>query len=462
MIRFVPFFITAVLIASCSFAPEYSRPRTDPPADWRGTSIRSPESLGDMEWWQVFEDKTLQELIRIALAENKDQQIAVTRIAQARADLGIVSAALLPRLDGGGSAAREKFSERTYPSLPPPFTNNDFRLGGDAAFELDLWGRLRNATDAARANLLATDEAQRTVVITLVSTVAQVYFELRALDQDLEIAVRTRDTRAETLRIIKSRYDRGTTSELDLASAERQYEAALAAIPVLEKQIAETENQLSILIGRNPDAIPRGIALAAQSVPPEVPAGLPSALLERRPDLRGAEERIVEANARIGEARALYFPRIALTGSLGYASQSLSSLFVGPARIWHGAASFTVPIFDAGRTSSTVDLAKSRQEEAILLYQQSVQQAFREVDDALIAYRKTRESRAVLLRVVDAAQRAFVTAEKRYIHGVASYLDVLDAQRELFNAEVALTRIQLENLVAVVQLYKALGGGWIP
>lgn len=461
MIRLLPFVMTVVVLASCSFAPKYQRPTTDPPGEWRVRDTGAG-SLADLAWWNVFHDPALQELIRIALAENKDLQIAVTRIAQARAELGVVSAALFPQVGASGSAGREKVSERTYPRLPPPFTNNNFALGADAAFEVDLWGRLRNATDAARANLLATEEAQRTVVITLVSDVAQSYFELRARDQDLEIAVRTRVTRAESLRIVRSRYDRGIAGELDLAQAQRQYEGAVATIPLLEKEIAEIENRLSILLGRNPGAVVRGIPLAEQTVPPEVPAGLPSALLEQRPDLRAAEERVVEANARIGEARALYFPRIALTGSFGYASQSLSDLFTGPARVWTGAAGFTVPIFDAGRISSLVDLAQARQQEAILRYQQSVQQAFREVDDALVAYQKTRESRTAQVRLVDAAQRAFATAEKRYLHGVSSYLEVLDAQRELFNAELALTRTELEELVAVVQLYKALGGGWTP
>ena len=451
--------ITALLLASCSFAPKYERPPTDPPGQWR-VSDSGAGSLADLPWWQVFQDPALQELIRIALAENKDLKIAVTRIAQARAEAGVANAALFPQIGASGSASREKSSERTYPQLPAPFTNNNFAVGADAVFEVDLWGRLRNASDAAQANLLATEDAQRTVVITLVSDVAQAYFELRANDQDLGVAVRTRDTRAESLRIVKSRYDRGVAAELELAQAQRQYEGAVASVPLLEKQIAQTENRLSILLGRNPGAVVRGIALNEQPAPPDVPAGLPSALLEQRPDLRAAEQRIVEANARIGEARALYFPRIALTGNYGYASKSLSDLFSGPARVWAGAAGFAVPIFDAGRISSTVDLAKARQQEAILSYQQSVQQAFREVDDALIAYRKTRESRDAQVRLVEAAQRAFGAADKRYLHGVSSYLEVLDAQRELFNAQLTLTRTQLDELAAIVQLYKALGGGW--
>jgi multidrug efflux system outer membrane protein len=459
MSRGIAVVVIGMLVAGCSFAPKYERPQTSPSAAWRVPDTERG-SLADLAWWQVFHDETLQGLVRIGLAENRDVQIAATRIAQARAEVGIVNAALFPQVGASGSADREKSSATTYPSLPTPFTNNTFALGADAAFELDLWGRLRNASDAARANLLATEDAQRTVVITLVSDVAQAYFELRAFDQDLEVALRTLDTRTESLRIVKSRYDRGIAAELDFAQAQRQFEAAVAAVPLIEQRIAQTENRLSILLGRNPGAIARGIALAQQPVPPEVPAGLPSALLEQRPDLRAAEQRIVQSNARIGEARALYFPRIALTGNLGYSSKSLSDLFSGPSRVWQGAAGFTVPIFDAGRIGATVDLARAQQEEAILRYQQSVQQAFREVDDALIAYRKTRESRAAQVRVVDAAQRTFTTAEKRYLHGVSSYLEVLDAQRELFNAELALTRTQLGELVAVVQLYKALGGGW--
>ncbi|MFO1204414.1 MAG: efflux transporter outer membrane subunit [Burkholderiales bacterium] len=461
MSRTVAALVCAALLAGCSFAPKYERPQVDPPSAWR-TPDAEGGSLAELAWWQLFQDKALQTLIQIALAENRDLMIASARVEQARAQAGVVNSALFPQIGASGSAARERYSERTYPKLPEPFTNNDFTLSAGAAFEVDLWGRLRNASAAARANLLATEDAQRTVYITLVSDVAATYFQLRAFDQDLEVAIRTRDTRAESLRIVQSRYDRGIASELDRAQAQRQYEGAVAAIPLIEQQVAQTENALSILLGRNPGAIVRGIALAQQPLPPAVPAGLPSSLLEQRPDLQAAEQGIVQANAQIGEARALYFPRITLTGDFGYASKSLSDLFTGPARIWQGAAGFTVPIFDAGRIDSTVDLAQAKQREAILHYQQSVQQAFREVDDALVAYRKTRASRDAQVRVVDAANRAFKSADKRYLHGVSSYLDVLDAQRELFNAQLALTRTQLGELVAVVQLYRALGGGWSP
>ncbi|HQR53722.1 MAG TPA: efflux transporter outer membrane subunit [Burkholderiales bacterium] len=461
MSRTVAALVCAALLAGCSFAPKYERPQVDPPSAWR-TPDAEGGSLAELAWWQLFQDEALRALIQIALAENRDLMIASARVEQARAQAGVVNSALFPQIGASGSAARERYSELTYPKLPEPFTNNDFTLSAGAAFEVDLWGRLRNASAAARANLLATEDAQRTVYITLVSDVAATYFQLRAFDQDLEVAIRTRDTRAESLRIVQSRYDRGIASELDRAQAQRQYEGAVAAIPLIEQQVAQTENALSILLGRNPGAIVRGIALAQQPLPPAVPAGLPSSLLEQRPDLQAAEQGIVQANAQIGEARALYFPRITLTGDFGYASKSLSDLFTGPARIWQGAAGFTVPIFDAGRIDSTVDLAQAKQREAILHYQQSVQQAFREVDDALVAYRKTRASRDAQVRVVDAANRAFKSADKRYLHGVSSYLDVLDAQRELFNAQLALTRTQLGELVAVVQLYRALGGGWSP
>lgn len=449
----------ATLMAGCSFAPTYERPPTDPPAAWR-TASDSTASLADLAWWTVFRDPALQALIRTALAENKDLQIAVLRITQARAELGVTGAAQYPQARVDGAADRAGYTQRSYPANPAPFTNNNVSLNLSVAFELDLWGRLRNATAAAQANLLATEEAQRTVAITLVSDVAQAYFELRARDQDLDIAQRTSATRAESLRIVQSRYDRGIAGTLDLAQAQRQYEGALAAVPLIEKAIAQTENRLSILLGRNPGAVVRGVPLAEQTVPPEVPAGLPSALLAQRPDLRAAEQRIVQANARIGEAKALYFPSISLTGSYGNASQSLSDLFTGPARAWQGAVGLTMPIFDAGRIASTVDFTTARQQEAILRYQQAVQQAFREVDDALVAYQKTRESRTAQVRLVAAAQRAFDSAERRYLHGVSSYLDVLDAQRELFNAQLDLSRTEQDELGAVVQLYKALGGGW--
>jgi multidrug efflux system outer membrane protein len=450
----------AWLIAGCSFAPSYERPPGEPPAAWRVADAGAASSLADLDWWALFRDPALQALIRTALAENKDLKIAVVRILQAQAGVGIVGAAQYPQLGVGGSASREAFPQIAYPPFPAPYTNTNLALGLGIAFELDLWGRLRNASDAARAHLLATEMAQRTVLITLVSDVAQSYFELRARDQDLLTAQRTSETRAESLRIVQRRYDRGIASELDLAQAQRQYEGALASIPLIEKAIAQTENRLSILLGRNPGPVARGAPLSEQVAPPEVPAGLPSALLERRPDLRAAEQRIVQANARIGEAKALYFPSISLTGSYGSTSQQLSDLFSGPAKVWQGLVAFSVPIFDAGRIGATVDLAQARQQEAILAYQQAVQQAFREVDDALVDYRKTRESRLSQVRLVAAAQRAFDSADKRYLHGVSSYLDVLDAQRALFDAQLSLTRTEQDELGALVRLYKALGGGW--
>lgn len=450
----------AIALAACSFAPKYTRPGTDAPADWRGVPARSSASLADLAWWQVFDDPALQALIGVALEQNKEVQVAAARIAQARAVLGVKQADQWPDVFATGSARRERWSAKTYPAPPPPLTHAIYDVGLNAAFEVDLWGRLRNSTAAARADLLATEEARRTIVISLVADVALAYFELRALDQDLAIARHTAETRAESLRIVQRRFDRGISSELDRSLAQRQYQGALAAIPVLERRIAESENRLSVLLGRNPGGIARGIALAKQPLPPDVPAGLPSALLERRPDLQQAEQLLIAANARVGEARALYFPRIALTGDFGYQSVALSDLLTTPANFWQVGASFAQPVFDAGRITSRVDLAKAQKDEAALRYQQAALQAFREVDDALFAYRKTREGREVETRLVATARQAFEIAQKRYAHGLASYLEVLDAQRELFNAELALTRTQREQLSALVQLYRALGGGW--
>ena len=330
----------------------------------------------------------------------------------------------------------------------------------DLAFEIDVWGRLRRGTEAARAELLASEEARQTVVMTLVSDVAGAYLTLRQLDLELETTRRNVASRRDSLDVVRDRFEAGLTSALDHRQAEAELARTAAQIPDLERQIAQTENQLSILLGRNPAAVTRGRPLVAQTFPPEIPAGLPSALLERRPDIRQAEATLVAANARIGVAKAAFFPQISLTGFFGVESIALSDLFTGPSRIWQFGPTMTVPIFNAGRNRANLELTEARQREALIRYEQSIQQAFREVEDALVAHRKAREAFGAQQTAVRASREALDVAESRYRSGLTNYLDVLDAQRTLLAAEVGESRTLLSQLIAVVQVYRALGGGW--
>ena len=452
-------------VLGCAVGPDYKRPAVPAPATWR-TPVDGTGSLADLGWWEVFQDRVLQELIRTALEENKDLRVAVARVAEARAQLGVARAAQLPEVDGSASYTNQRFSEKSFPVdiLPGISGVNpvaDFhRTGLDMSFELDLWGRLRRATEAARADLLASEENRRTVVTTLLGDVAQTYFDLLELDREAEIDRRTLESRQASLDLERQRFEAGVASELDVRRAEQELATAAATVPDVERRLAQTENRLSILLGHNPGPIPRGTALDGQLVPPTVPAGLPSELLERRPDVRQAEERLVAANARIGEAKAAFFPRVSLTGMFGLESASLSDLFTGPARVWQAGPTVTIPIFNAGRIASNLRATEAQEQQALIQYQQTIQQAFRDVEDALVFHRKAREIRAQReLRVV-AAQRALALANLRYTNGLAGYLDVLDAERQLFAAEVDLASTTRDQLTAVVQVYKALGGGW--
>jgi outer membrane protein, multidrug efflux system len=328
------------------------------------------------------------------------------------------------------------------------------------SFELDLWGRLRRATEAARADLLASTENTRTVLTTLINDVAQTYFDLLELDREADIDRSTLTSRQASLELVRRRYENGLTSELDVHRAEQELATAAAAVPDVERRIAQTENRLSILLGRNPGSIARPTVLDAERMPPEVPAGLPSTLLERRPDIRQAEQRLVSANAHIGEAKAAFFPRISLTGMFGLESASLSELFTGPARMWQVGPTVTFPIFHAGQLRGNLHAAEAREQQALIQYQQTIQQAFREVEDALVFRAKASDIRTQQQARVQAAQRALDIANLRYTNGLGTYLDVLDAQRQLFAAEIDLTGTTRDQLTAVVQLYKALGGGW--
>jgi len=458
--------VLGLALSACSMAPEYQRPNVGPPPDWR-VPADGPGSLADLPWWELFRDGALQELIRTGLGESKDVRIAAARIDQARASWAITRSQLFPLLGTGASIIPKRLSQVGFPiGLSEAGEQNDKRnitlseIGLGVSFDLDLWGKLRSASDAARAELLASADARQAVVVMLVGDIAQTYFDLRELDLELEITRATRELRLETLRIVRLRYEHGLVSDLDVRQAEIQVDATDVIIPDLERQIAQTENRLSVLLGLNPGPIRRGASLAAETVPPDIPAGLPSALLERRPDLRQAEQQIVATNFRIGEARAAFFPNILLTGALGVQSLSLSDLFISSARFWQVGPTVTLPLYTGGRLEGQLSQARARHEEALIRYARAVQQAFREVNDALVANQQIRRVLAVLERQLDAARDAMQLAEQRYLNGLTNYLDVLEAQRVVFTSEIELARARRDRLVAVVQVYKALGGGW--
>jgi outer membrane protein, multidrug efflux system len=447
-------------------APDYRRPDVDPPKDWR-VPAEGPGSLADLPWWQLFSDPALHHHIRTGLVESKDVRIAATRIAQARAAWAVTRSRMLPQIGTGASVIPQRLSQVGFPLGlsatserldDPNITRSELGLG--ISFDLDLWGKLRSASEAARLELLASEDARRAVVVILVGDVAQTYFDLRELDLELDITHATRESRTETLRIVRLRHEHGLVSDLDVRQAEIQVDATDALIPELERRIAQTENRLSVLLGLNPGPIQRGQSLAAETVPPQIPPGLPSALLERRPDLRQAERQIVAANFRIGEARAAFFPNILLTGALGVQSLSLSDLFTAPARFWQVGPSIALPLYTGGRLKGQLSLARARNEEALIHYAQAVQQAFREVNDALVSNQQVQRVVVVLERQLVAARDALELAQLRYLNGLTNYLDVLEAQRVVFATEIDLVRARRDRLVAVVQIYKALGGGW--
>jgi multidrug efflux system outer membrane protein len=457
--------VTAGLMVGCTVGPNYRRPVVSTPSAFRADPNPSPDaaSLADLKWFEVFEDARLQELIQSALKENHDMREAVARVDAARANLGITRADQFPTIEAG--AATTSLRTAASGSVPLPTGVDPTRTFGTASiglssFELDLWGRLRRATEAARADLLASEENRKAVATVLVSDVAGAYFSLLELDMELAIAKRTLAVREDSLKLIQSRERGGLGTLLDVRQGEQLVHGAAQVIPAIEQLIEQTENQISFLTGGRPAAVRRDRALSDQRQPPAVPAGLPASLLERRPDIRAAEQNLVAANAIIGVARAAYFPRITLTGLLGFQSDQLSSLFSGPARIWQFIPQVTQPIFTAGRLRSNVRLAEAQQQIALIQYERAIQGAFREVSDALIQYQKVREIRGkqelLVATLRDRARMSYV----RYEGGIDTLLNALDADRDLFEAELRLAQTTRDELLAVVQLYRALGGGW--
>jgi multidrug efflux system outer membrane protein len=432
-----------------------------------GASLTEPQaaSLADLKWFEVFHDEKLQDLIRLGLAHNYDLLDATARVDEARANLGIVRANQFPSVNESGSVEITRLSRDGSFPLPQSFVAGQNRNWGQAtlgllSFEVDLWGRLRRSTEAARATLLNAEENRKAAVSALVSEVAADYFQLRELDYELEISQRTLDNRRESLQLVRQRQSGGIATRLDLRQAEQLVDSAAASIPPLEQQIEQTENRIALLLGEGPQTITRGRSLIEQDVPPEVPAGLPSALLERRPDIRAAEQALLAANANIGVAKAAYFPQISLSGFLGGQSSTLGNLFTGPNRAWTFAPQITQPIFEGGRIRSGVRQAEAERERARIAYKKSIQTAFAEVSDALIAHNRTRESRVEQEKLISALQDRKGLAYVRYRGGVDTQLNALDADRDLFQSELTLAQIRYAELVSVVQLYKALGGGW--
>jgi multidrug efflux system outer membrane protein len=454
------------LVAGCTVGPKYSKPVVKTPDVFRGTdptAAPDPASLADSKWFELFNDPQLQELIRTALVQNYDLRVAVARVDAARANLGITRSDQFPTLESGDQATSLRRSANGAFPLPPGTPQNrTFAtvMVNLLSFEIDVWGRLRRATEAARANLLATDETRKAVITTLVSAVASAYFNLLELDTELEIAKRTLTTRQESLRLIKLRQQGGVATMLEVRQAEQLVYTASETIPDTERLIEQAENQISLLLGKNPGAVTRGRSLTEQEQPPSVPAGLPSSLLERRPDIRAAEQNLVAANAIIGVAKAAYFPQISLTGFLGSESTQLSGLFTGPNRTWQFVPQVTQPIFNVGRVKSNVKLAEAEKKIALVEYEKSIQTGFAEVSDALVEYRKVKEVRAQQELLLTTLQDRSRLAYMRYRGGVDSLLNALDADRDLFSAERSLAQTKRNELLALVLLYKALGGGW--
>jgi outer membrane protein, multidrug efflux system len=456
----VPGMVTAALLAGCAIGPDYKRPSVAEPQVFRGQPTAEAASLADLPWWEVFQDIILKNLLTEALGSNYDVKIAAARVQEARAQLGVARSEFFPVIDYNVGAARTRFNGAVLGLPGETSTNNIFHGFLSASWEIDIWGRIRRSNEAARASLLGTEEARRGVWLSLVSDLAQAYFELLALDVRLQIARDSTDAYQSTYNVFQDRLQVGVASKLETSRAEGALGAAQASIPQLESDVVAKENQISILLGRSPGPIPRGMPMYEQAVVPTVPAGLPSALLERRPDLRQAEQNLVGANANIGVAKAAFFPQLSLTALLGKASPEVSALTGGSATIWAVAGMLSGPIFEGGRNLSNYRVSKARWEQAKLQYEQAVLTALREVSDALTLLGKLTEAETGQERSVKALEQAVGFAADRYRHGFASYFEVLEALQQLYPAQNALAQIRRDRLLAHVLLYKALGGGW--
>jgi len=451
--------LTAVLSA-CMVGPDYRRPEIEVPTAWRLGPTEAAE-ISNVAWWDQFDDPVLSRLVRTALANNKDLKVATANVDQAAAQYGIVRSAQFPQVDANASATRQGVSQTTVVAVPgSKHVFNDYRVNLSASFELDIWGKLRRATESAQASLLASEQGKGTVVLTLVATIASGYIQLLGLDRQLEIALYTSNSLGAAARLQRVRFEEGAVPESDYQQAESQYREALARVPELERQIAQQENFISVLLGQNPGPIARGRTIDGLHFPP-VPGGLPASLLERRPDIRQAEQNLVAANANIGVAKAAYFPDISLTGLLGLESAQLSDLFKGPSKTWSVGASLLQPIFNAGLIDSQVAQAEALQREALYTYEKSIISAFQDVDNALVDRQKFGQIREEQAKNVEALQRFRDLADLRYREGATIYLEVATAEQSLFNAQLAYVTTQSQLFQAYANLYKAMGGGWV-
>jgi multidrug efflux system outer membrane protein len=453
--------VVLLLEAGCLMGPKYKRPGVDVPQEYRAPAPQEASqasSLGNEQWWKVYQDPALTQLIHTAIAQNYDVRIAAARVLEAQAQVGITRANQLP----SASVGAETFSEQNakVTNLFPAYQVNGGELNLSVIWNLDFWGKYRRQTEAARSQLLATEWGQRAVISSLVANVATAYFQLRALDSELEISKRTLASRQESLKLTLFLENHGSASGLDVSQAEQLVYTASETIPDLERQIQQQENVLSVLLGENPQSIPRGRALTDQPVPQNVPAGLPSELLERRPDVRQAEENVVAANAQIGVAKAAFFPNLSLTGLGGLESNALHQFITTPSETWYGAFNVSQPVFQGGALRSQLRFARANWQETVLSYQQTVQNALEQVSNSVVASQKDREFREQQELLTQAAQQTDQLSEVLYKNGGASYLQVLTSETNYFSAELNLVQAQLNERLALVQLYQSLGGGW--
>lgn len=461
MKKLIYFSFLMLLLTGCAVGPKYKRPAMDLPTDYRAampTQTVPASSLGNENWWQVYQDPVLIQLIHTAIQQNYDVRIAATRVLEAQAQLGITHSNQLPSASVGANVYSQQNAKVSKQF--PAYEVNAGQLDLSVIWNLDFWGKYRRETEEARAQLLATEWGQRATMSSLVANVAAAYFQLRALDSQLDIAKRTLTTRQQSLDLTRLLATHGSASDLDVSQSEQLVYTASETIPDLERQIEQQENLLRILLGENPGPIPRGRPLIEQPAPQSVPAGLPSELLERRPDVREAEENVVAANAQIGVAKASLFPNISLTGTGGLESNALNRFLNAPSQTWYAALGITQPVFEGGALRAGVRLTRAQWQETVLSYQQTVQTALEQVSDTLVGYQKLREFRAQQEQLTSAAQRSDQLSLFLYQHGGASYLQVLTNDTNYFSAELNLVNAQLNERLALVQLYQALGGGW--
>jgi len=464
--QFAPLTLLAVslaLLAACAVGPNYTRPQVPtPPAHRFFEGEEQAQSIADTPWWDVVKDPQLQALVREAIANNLDLRTATARVAEARAQYGIARSFLFPEVGVAGGYSAQQASRLSEPTQALPFkkTYQNWSAGFPISWEIDLFGRIRREKEAAFAAYLATEEGRRAAVITLVADVASTYLFLRELDLQLDVAKRTVTTNEETVRFYETRLKGGVSNRLEVDRAVANRARTAVVIPQLEQQIAVAENALSLLLGRPPGPIARGQALTEQHIPPGVPAGLPASLLERRPDVLAAEQQLVAANANVGAAKALFFPTISLTGLLGTVSSEFSNLLKAEANVWQVSPSLFAPIFQGGRIRRNYDAAKARYEQALAQYQKAALNSYREVANALVTVKKLGEARLELEDAVESLTDAAALARSRYDTGLANYLEILNADQQLFDQELQLAQVRGEEIRAFVELYRALGGGW--